>query len=280
MPPYRGALVAFGTRHGKHHQVAGAFADVLGARVTAPDDIDTDQYGTFTGETPRTGSPLAAARAKADLARRLTGAGLALASEASYGHLHGSPVAVHEELLLFHDAARDIEVIEGERVPLTLPAAVRIRSVAAAGDFLERAGFGRQALIVRPSAGGSPADIRKGVTAAEPLAAAVRHATERSADGHALVEPDLRACHNPTRRAVLRRLGRRLADRLATGCPACGCPGFGRVDSRPGLPCRACGTPTDAIAADRHGCAGCPHHVLVPRSEPGADPQRCPRCNP
>ncbi len=69
--------MVFGTRHGKQHQVADAFATILGAHVTTPDDLDTDQFGTFSGEVPRTGSPLDALRAKTSLAIQATGLPLA-----------------------------------------------------------------------------------------------------------------------------------------------------------------------------------------------------------
>ncbi len=66
--PYRGEMIAIGTKHGKERQLGPAFAAVLGAWVTAPADIDTDAFGTFSGETPRTLTPVEAAKAKARLA--------------------------------------------------------------------------------------------------------------------------------------------------------------------------------------------------------------------
>ncbi len=48
----------FATRHGKQHQAAGPFRELLDARVVAPDDLDTDRFGSFTGEVPRTRTPL------------------------------------------------------------------------------------------------------------------------------------------------------------------------------------------------------------------------------
>ena len=144
MDVYRDATVAFGTRHGKQHQVADAFATILGAHVTAPDDLDTDQFGTFSGEVPRTGSPLDALLAKTSLAAQVTGLPLVLASEGSYGPLPGLPMVVHEEVLLFRDTERGIEVIEGERVPVTLPGPVRVSTVDEAAPFLDLTGFGAQ----------------------------------------------------------------------------------------------------------------------------------------
>ena len=276
--PYDGRTAVFATRHGKHQPVGEALAGI-GLTVTAPADLDTDRFGTFTGEVPRTLSPVDAARAKVRLAAAVTAHPYVLASEASYAPL---PLGLpgHEELLLFTDTERGIEVIEIERVLTSLPAAVRVGHAAEAEAFLAACGFGAQAIIVRPAAGGRPADTHKGITTRRRFTEALAAATRRSPDGRAVVEPDLRAMNNPTRQEVLRRLGRRLARRLATPCPDCGCPGFGRTGTRPGLSCAACGTGTPVIAADVHKCARCPHRTEVAREATVADPQWSPSCNP
>ena len=68
--PYNGARIALGTMHAKERALAKPFARILGAELVVPHDIDTDAYGTFTGETPRAGTMLDAARAKPVLASR------------------------------------------------------------------------------------------------------------------------------------------------------------------------------------------------------------------
>lgn len=83
--PYKGCLIAMGTRHQKEGQVAPAFAALLDARVIVPPSLDTDQFGTFTGERPRLLPAIDAARAKASLAMRVAGTAHGLASEATYG---------------------------------------------------------------------------------------------------------------------------------------------------------------------------------------------------
>ncbi len=276
--PYRGQVIAFGTRHGKHHQVRSAFAQVLGAEVVAPTDLDTDQFGTFTGDVPRTLGPVAAARAKAHLGMSATTARHGLASEASYGPLPGVGVPGHEEVMLFLDLDRGLEIVEGERCLRTPPAQLRVGAGQDLDRYLDQAGFPGQALVVRRSDTATAAV--KGITDRGTLAAAIAAAAACSDDGHALLETDLRAHHNPTRRVVLARLGRRLARRLATPCPACGCPGYGRTDTERGLPCTACATPTELVTADVHACGRCTHHHRVPRAATTADPRWCEVCNP
>jgi hypothetical protein len=97
-----------------------------------------------------------------------------------------------------------------------------------------------------------------------------------------LLETDMRAHCNPTRMASIRRLGFQLVRRLRQLCPACGAPGWGRVELIPGLPCRCCGTDTALVAQERWGCAACAHTALMPRPDGKAvaDPMHCPWCNP
>lgn len=279
--PYRGQVVAVGTRHGKQNQFADPFAEILGARLCTPADLDTDLFGTFTGERPRPGGSLDAARAKARLALEVTGLTCALASEASYGPLPVTGVSGHEEILLFCDVTRGIEVVEGYRTAEVPGHAEQVGDPGEVSATL-LAGLPGQALTVRPAAvgGAGRGAIVKGITDTAALRAALAAAIAASPDGQAVVEPDLRAHHNPSRRRVLRRLGRAMARRLATCCPACGTPGFGRVDGVPGLPCARCASATTLIGAEILGCCRCPFTLVRPVTAGPADPADCPSCNP
>ncbi|HEY0919662.1 hypothetical protein [Devosia sp.] len=76
--------VALGTKHGK----AAAIAPPLGRAgiaVSVPAGLDADAFGTFTGEVPRLGSMLDAARAKARAACEMTGLEAGIGSEGGYG---------------------------------------------------------------------------------------------------------------------------------------------------------------------------------------------------
>jgi len=76
--------------------------------------VDTDQFGTFTGEVARTGAPADAARAKARLAMSVTGLPYGLASEASYGPLPGGGWATRR-FCCSATTLRESEIIEGHR---------------------------------------------------------------------------------------------------------------------------------------------------------------------
>ncbi|MCD0484867.1 hypothetical protein LO771_21350 [Streptacidiphilus sp. ASG 303] len=276
--PYHGATVVFGTRHDKHHCAAPAFHDVLGARVTAPPGLDTDQFGTFAGDIPRTLPPLQAATAKARLAMATTATPYGLASEASYGPV--GLVNTHEEILVFLDDTRDLCIVEGLR-SLDVPGtATDVTDPDTAVEAARSFGFPHQGALVTTTHNGHLHVAGKGITDAAVLRRTTGTALRRSDTGTATVAPDLRAHHNPTRRTLLTRLARRLATRLATPCPRCHAPGYGRTSHRTGLPCRACAWPTDLVTADVHGCARCQHRHTVPRPDTTADPRWCERCNP
>ncbi|QUR69167.1 DUF6671 family protein [Mycobacterium spongiae] len=276
---YAGAEIAMGTMHGKELQVAPAFAAELGARVVAPAGINTDQFGTFTGETPRKLAPREAAAAKARLAMRVAAVPYGVASEASYNTWFGM-LAMHEEILVFIDDIRGIQVVEGENTPGAPGAPILVGGGDAAVCAAQGFGFPRQGAAVKASVKERVQVFGKGITDAATLIEVVSAAAAAADDHQAWVEPDLRAHHNPSRRDVLAGLAGRLARRLATPCPECGCPGYGKVATRDGLPCQGCGGPTSLIAADVHGCPACPYHHTIARVVARAEPRYCPQCNP
>jgi len=275
--PYRGRLISVGTMHGKQSQLAHPFRTVLGADLITPPDLDTDQFGTFTGEVPRCIGALEAARAKARLAMDASGLPYGLASEASYGSLPPTGWCGHEEILFFRDDLLGIEVLEGHRTA-SVPGASHRVTAAEELPTAMIAGLPVQALIVRPS--GVTGCIAKGITDTGGLRSAITAAAARSPDLMVVVEPDLRAHHNPSRRQVIAGLADTLARRLATRCPKCGTPGFGRVRTEPGLPCRICNSPTRLVRRAIDGCAACPYLLGHPVPASSADPACCPQCNP
>ncbi|MHA7650210.1 DUF6671 family protein [Mycobacterium sp. ML4] len=275
---YAGTTIAMGTIHGKERQVAPVFAAELGARVFAPPGIDTDQFGTFAGEITRTLTPLAAATAKARLAMEAADVPYGLASEASYDSWCGM-LAMHQEILVFVDDTRGIQVVEGVNVPRAPGPPKLVESGQQAVDASRMFGFPEQGAIVKATVEGNTCVFGKGLTDPFALVEVVENAIAAADDRRAVLEPDLRAHHNPGRREVLTALANRLAGRLATPCPGCCSPGYGRVAVREGLPCRACGWASTLIAADIYGCAACDFRTEDARTG-SADPRFCPQCNP
>lgn len=282
--PYRGRRIALATMHGKAAAVGPAVRRHLGADLVVPPDLDTDAFGTFAGDVPRTGTMGETALAKARAGMAACGERLGLASEGTFGPHPTVPFLTSGlELMVFVDDDRDLVVFES----LVDPAPRFDRTVVGpdddVGPLLARADLPRHALVVAPHAPAAAGEgIARGLRDPDAVPAAVLAAAARSADGLAAVTTDLRAHLNPTRMATLARLADALCHRLATPCPACDAPGFGRLRAEPGLPCGLCGTPTGESVGMLFGCAACDHRALRPRADgrTSADPGSCPACNP
>jgi len=282
--PYRGRMAALATQHGKERVVARPLRAALGLGVTVPANIDTDLLGTFTGDVKRTGTPREVAIRKARLGMSASGLPLGLASEGSFGPHPLIPYlsASDYELMAFVDDEIGFILVDGILTEVTNFGQRPARTVDDLTDFLLRARFPSHALIVRPNEGLKPDLFFKGISDHAALAHAVRRCAAASADGLAHVETDMRAHVNPTRQTAIRQVAFRLARRLAALCPSCGTPGWGGTGVERGLPCKACGAPTELVKHEIFGCTRCDHKAVKPRDDalPYAEENFCPCCNP
>lgn len=288
---YGGAKAALATMHGKASAIAPAMASHLGLEIVTPVGIDTDALGTFTGETPRIGTMREVAIRKARLGMRASGLNIGIASEGSFGPHPVIPfLHVGMELMVFVDDARNriiTESLVAEQANYDVATAADISELDA---FLGRVRFPTHGLIVRPNQTDSPwwklhpelVRTCKGVATRDSLAYAISEAARVSEDRRAQVMTDMRAHMNPTRMKTISDLAARLARRVATECPACGTPGFGRIAFSAGIPCAVCGTESIVPGGDLMGCATCDceletRHIPVREY---AEAGECPRCNP
>lgn len=281
--PYTGERICLTTRHGKERALARPFRLGLGASlVVSP--CDTDSLGTFSGEVQRLDDALSTCRRKAWMGLERSGLRLGLASEASFGPHPAVPMlAVGQELLLFVDLDRGLTVLEQRLDWRTNYAQTLLTPDEDPSAWLTQVGFPSHGVIARPA---DPSPDRwnwhKDLHDAAALEEALATCRRLDSRGQVWLEADMRAHRNPTRMRSIRRLGVALARRLRTPCPSCTAPGWGLVESRPGLPCRSCGTPTELVAAEIWGCGACGHQLEQPRRDgvAAADPGQCPWCNP
>jgi len=220
-------LLVLASRHGKERAMARPFRLGLGLELVVADQIDTDHFGTFTGERPRPADAATTCRLKAEAAMDATGACLGVASEGSFGPHPAIPfLPLAIEWMTFVDRRRDLVISERlEGTPTNFSHSV-IAAGADPGSWLERIGFPAHGVIVSPQRSdphpSDPYPIVRGLHSPEALAKAIRGATAHSADGLALLQSDMRAHCNPTRMASIRRLAFRLVRRIRTACPSCG----------------------------------------------------------
>ena len=282
--------MALATRHGKERVLRRPFRAGLGVELVLAHGFDTDSLGSFSGERPRPADALTTCRLKAEAGLEACGVALGLASEGSYGpHPAIALLPVGIEWLTFVDRPRQLVISEGMLSPRVCCSQMVLASGEDPAPWLKRVGFPAQGLIVFPhppaGAGGSPPPtgaISKGIHNLEDLERARRRAAALAADGRVLLQTDLRAHHNPSRMAAIRRLAFLLVRRIQTPCPACTAPGWGVVDTVVGLPCEWCGRPSALLAAEVFGCVACNHRHEVPRPDglSRAHAGHCSFCNP
>lgn len=288
---YRDATASLATMHGKEIAIAPAMRAHLGLNVDTPPHLDTDAFGAFTGEIPRVGTMREVAIRKARLGMRASGLSIGIASEGSFGPHPVVPFfRAGLELMVLVDDTRNLIIAESLVVDEIAHEETVVASASELELFLTRAGFPTHALVVAPNLTASPwwklhperASPHKGIVTSGALIDAVARAARSSEDGRARVTTDVRAHMNPTRMRAIARLASSLAARVATECPECHAPGFGRLGPALGLPCRDCGEESTMPRGDILRCAACEHQReerRLPIRE-FAEPGECPRCNP
>jgi hypothetical protein len=276
--PIPDQVAAIATKHGKQHQFDEPFRRHLGWSLTLA-GIDTDTFGTFTPETPRTLDAAATVEAKARAGMNETGLDIGLANEGSFGpHPQAPMLAIAVELAVCVDDRHGLVIGEAHTTADTNFAHAHVRSPGELPDrFLEGVRFPSHGLVVHPRHG--RVAPTKGIHDLDQLIRAIEAAASASDDEHATVQTDMRAHHNPTRQRAISIVAERLALRIATPCPSCATPGFGVCEIVDGLACQWCGQPTELPAARISGCYRCDHRERDSVAE-FADPGQCPRCNP
>ena len=275
--PYYGRRAVLATKHGKLAQIAPALRSAVNLEVILA-DIDTDRFGTFTGEIPRPGDTLQTAVAKAHAAAEAGALPLGLASEGSFGPHPDFPfIPADLEIVVLVDRDLGLNIAEHVLTTETNYAQVQLTSDQSPDDFARAIGFPTHGLVVSPAIG--PGRIIKGITDPDALTAAIIASADASPDGQAIVQTDMRAHFNPTRQRQIAEAARRLAKRLADRCPACGTPGWGPIETLGGLPCEICQTPTILARATIDACGACSHRSTR-NIKAFATAEYCPYCNP
>jgi hypothetical protein len=281
--PYAGETALLATMHGKERVIGPLLERELGLQIRVLENLNTDQFGTFSHEIGRTGSPLDAAMAKIEAVFALVpGARFALASEGNFGPHPQIPfLALAHEIVVFADRQKSLRIIGRDESSDTNFAHAIVTHASEAMICAEKMGYPGHGVIVMGCEGGKPAPRRvleKGIVYGAELERAVRAAVELC--GAAYIESDMRAHRNPRRMRAIERATMDLAERCHRRCPVCGRPDFSVIEHIPGLPCAECKTPTYVIQREASICRGCGHRSERPATDrAAADPDQCERCN-
>ena len=277
---FGGRTLVLATMHGKDKVLQPILESALGVKMLVPIGLDTDEWGTFSGEVERNGSPLETARRKCEAAHRLTGESLVMASEGSFGaHPVLGFVPANEEWLLLKDFERDFEIKAKVISTSTNFAGAAYKDWDDLIYFVVQTNFPSHGLMVR-GAKDDLTEIHKGLRDWDSLKSSFNYFRKRN--GQAYIETDMRAMHNPTRMKVIGEVAQKWLEVAHTFCPMCEAPGFAVHHVVKGLPCGTCEAPTKTAKAYIHQCGVCGHKEersteLVKQKE---DPMFCDSCNP
>lgn len=274
--------LAVATLHEKERAIGPPFVELLGVERCVALPIDTDRFGAFSGEVRRELAPRAAAEAKVRAALEQFGGDLAIASEGSFVPYPPAPLLTLDEEWLVLVDARAGRVYSHRYATLdAVFAGRRCTSSAELSAFVGAQPYPEHALVLRPRESWSAGDpVFKGLVKLAELKD--RAETLLAEHGEFWIETDLRAHHNPTRMRAIAAAAREFAAELATSCPRCTAPHFRVVRTVAGLPCVACGEPTDLVRARVRGCEICGEERELPRADGRfeAEPGACGACNP
>jgi hypothetical protein len=275
----KGRKIVISTQH-KKEQVIAPFLSQHFQVCCFVHPIDTDQFGTFTGEIERLLSPVEAARQKCALAIQETGCDVAISSEGSFGAHPFLPFSsANEELVLLVDQRNDIE-IQGRALSTETNLSGRyIASLSEAYDFAEEIGFPSHAVILRETKNQGTI-FTKGLQDEKVLRSEVRRLLKRHST--LWIETDMRASFNPTRMKVIEQATKNLIERMKSSCPSCFTPGFWIQKASSGLPCSWCNNPTKSTLYHEYACLKCPQIIRkdFPFNKHFEDPTYCDFCNP
>ena len=277
---FEGRKLVISTKHQKEQVLGPLLERALGVQTFVPENLDTDQLGTFSGEVLRLDDPLTTARKKCLLAIELTGCDLAVASEGSFGaHPSAFFLPANEEWLIFLDQKNQLEIFARHLSTDTNFGGQEFRSLEELREFAQKTLFPSHGLILRPGPERSE-ELFKGITEPQLLEEKAHYLLKKY--GSAYAETDMRAFLNPSRMNVIRETAEKLVEKIQSSCPACHMPGFSVTQVDPGLPCEWCGWPTRSILAHHLTCAHCDYRQKVsnPHGKSFEDPMYCDRCNP
>lgn len=276
---YKRRLV-IATMHGKEQVIAPLLQEYLGVEIVAATGLNTDQFGTFTGEVERDVDPVEAARSKCRIACREYNCTLAVASEGSFGPHPGLFfVPADDEILVLLDLENGLEIKARELTTKTNFGGALFHSWNDVKKFAVSKLFPGHGLIIREKHGCCE-NMTKGIRSWKELERLVaRHLGQHK---QVYVETDMRAMNNPTRMKVIEQAAQKLIAAAQRLCPQCNMPGFDVTDAVQGLPCSQCGTPTRSTLALIYTCqkCACRKEQKYPGGKTTEEPMYCDWCNP
>ena len=246
---YTDKFVLLASKHNKEQAIEPIFRQHLACNLCV-ENIDTDQFGTFTGEIPRTLSAYETCILKAMYAANEKKYILSVASEGSFGPHPSNPfIALAHEIMVFVDLENGWQIVEQLRTPNTNYKMMTIDEDTLLAPFLKSAFFPSHALTLQSA--DQQDVIAKGINTPHQLEASLSDGFKKYPK--LLIATDMRAMMNPTRMKTIGELAEKLSIRIKSLCSGCGAPGFGFKSVNGHLPCSLCGDDTTMYQYEEWG---------------------------
>lgn len=272
--------------HGKEAVLGPALYEAFGIHLAVASELNTDDFGTFSGEKSRPDTQYKTALMKLAAGfKSYPKYSWGLASEGAFvPHPEVPFLTVNYELLVLVNRLTGLEISSHYRTTETNFDSITTGSWEEINLFASQTGFPEHALIIRPNLlqpGNAPFYL-KGINSYQALKEGVEKCREISADGQVFLETDMRAMYNPTRMQSIKYAALELVNNMKSFCSVCAAPGFARSQSLTGLPCEMCNQPTPQVLAHVYSCGACLHteQKQFPYGTAYASAGTCPFCNP
>lgn len=271
--------IVIATMHEKEKVIAPLLEAELGVKCDTISSLDTDSFGTFSGDIARVHTALDTARLKALAGLDLCDETLGIASEGSFGPHPSSPfMSANEELVILVDIKNKLEVVGRHFTLKTNFSHREIKNINDLEDFLKIIGYPDHAVIVKISYDDLTI-IHKNFKSKDDLYDMVINALENCYGIE--VETDMRAMNNPTRMEAIEHAVLDLINNIKSVCPKCQSPGFVIKEVIRGLPCELCYLPTKSAKAFKYFCQQCEFsEERLKQGMTSEDPMFCDYCNP
>ncbi len=266
--------------HRKEKVIAPLVHKHLGVKTIIGHDVNTDLFGTFSGEIERQDDVLTTLQKKCLEGMEKYDCDLAIASEGSFGmHPWLFNMPVDDESILLMDKKYQLEIISSNRSVDTNFGGREVSTFEELKSFATLSRFPSHALIIRRDKSASD-NVWKGIRHWSTLHKAFTNIQQQF--GKVYAETDMRAMCNPTRMKIIGETAKQLITKVLSCCPNCHSPGYTITGAEFGLPCEICQTPTNSVKHEIYTCKQCQFTEIKPNKKGSLfeNPMYCNICNP
>jgi hypothetical protein len=279
---FEGRKMVLSSMHQKELAMKAIIEEFLKVEIIIPKNIDTDIYGTFSGEVERKYSPIETLKIKINKGLELTNTQLGIGNEGSFVPHPSFPwVNADIETVMLIDQENDVCIEATDITTETNFDKKNISKWTELQDFANKTFFPSHALILKlENKAGKVLETLKGIHDWKMLEETYFQFSKKQ--GLCVVETDMRAMYNPMRMKFITEVTKKLVKKVCSLCPSCGWIGFDSTEVIEGLPCEWCSQPTSLPLKEIKKCIKCQfeEEKWFPKGIMFSEPMNCNYCNP